>query len=92
MELVAASALAVGAVALPGGLSSVNAAPCAGAPCAAADPWAAADPCARADVVPAFAPPHSEVYIETTDDLAVCGADPVAYFNLSSGQLPIGTC
>jgi YHS domain-containing protein len=83
--IVAASTLAVGAVALPGGLSAVNAAPCAGAPCAAADPCAgnpcaAADPCAGADVVQAFEPPHTEIYVETSSDLAIRGADPVAYF------------
>ncbi|MEM6836070.1 MAG: YHS domain-containing (seleno)protein [Cyanobacteria bacterium P01_C01_bin.120] len=52
--------------------------PCAADPCAA-DPCAA-DPCAAADVVSAFEPPHAEIYIEESSNLAIRGADPVAYF------------
>jgi YHS domain-containing protein len=136
--LLASSALVVGTVVLPSGLTSVNAAPCAGAPCAAADPCAgnpcaadpcaadpcaadpcaadpcaadpcaadpcaadpcaadpcaadpcAADPCAAADVVQAFEPPHTDVYVETTSNLAIRGADPVAYFE--DGQAKVGS-
>ncbi|MGF1459966.1 MAG: YHS domain-containing (seleno)protein, partial [Leptolyngbyaceae cyanobacterium] len=57
--------------------------PCAAIPCAA-DPCAAnpcaADPCAAADVVSAYEPPHSDVYVEESSSLAIRGADPVAYF------------
>ncbi len=54
--------------------------PCAANPCAA-DPCAA-NPCAAADVVSAAEPPHPEVYIEGSSDLAIRGADPVAYFTM----------
>ena len=54
--------------------------PCAGNPCATANPCASANPCAGADVVRATAPPHPAVYIESTSNLAIRGADPVAYF------------
>ncbi len=70
--------------------------PCAANPCAAVDPCAAnpcaadpcaadpcaANPCAGADVVTAAEPPHPEVYIESSSDLAIRGADPVAYFTM----------
>ncbi|MEM1308901.1 MAG: YHS domain-containing (seleno)protein [Cyanobacteria bacterium P01_H01_bin.153] len=52
--------------------------PCAADPCAA-DPCAA-DPCAAASVVSAFEPPHTEIYVEGSSNLAIRGADPVAYF------------
>jgi YHS domain-containing protein len=55
--------------------------PCASAnPCASADPCASANPCAGADVVQASEPPHPEVYVESASNLAIRGADPVAYF------------
>ena len=74
--------------------------PCAANPCAAVDPCAAnpcaadpcaadpcaANPCAAADVVSAAEPPHPEVYIEGTSDLAIRGADPVAYFTMGEAM------
>ena len=55
--------------------------PCASAnPCAGANPCASANPCAGADVVRATEPPHPQVYIESASNLAIRGADPVAYF------------
>lgn len=59
--------------------------PCAANPCAA-DPCAA-DPCAAADGPVAYEPPHAEVYIETGSDLAIRGADPVAYFTEGAAVL-----
>jgi len=77
-----------GAAADPCAANPCAANPCAANPCAAdpcaADPCAAnpcaADPCAAADVVTAYDPPHTEVYAENGSDLAIRGADPVAYF------------
>ena len=64
--------------------------PCAANPCAA-DPCAAnpcaADPCAGADVVSAIEPPHANVYIEGTSNVAIRGADPVAYFTQSDAVM-----
>jgi len=81
-----------GAAADPCAANPCAANPCAANPCAAdpcaADPCAAnpcaADPCAAADVVTAYDPPHTEVYAENGSDLAIRGADPVAY--LPKGQ------
>ena len=84
---VASAVLSVGVASLPTILAPVQANPCAGKvenPGAAADPCAAnpcaADPCAAVDVVTAYDPPHTEVYVENGSDLAIRGADPVAYF------------
>ncbi|WP_228052765.1 hypothetical protein [Nodosilinea sp. LEGE 07298] len=74
----AAAALTVGAVSLPT-VNSVSAAPCAGA-AGVANPCASANPCAGADVVRASEPPHPQVYIKSASNLAIRGADPVAYF------------
>jgi len=38
--------------------------------------------------VRAFEPPHTEVYVETSSDLAIRGADPVAYF--TEGEAVVG--
>jgi YHS domain-containing protein len=54
--------------------------PCAANPCAAVEDPCAANPCAAADVVTTLEPPHSDVYVETSSEIAIRGADPVAYF------------
>ena len=92
---VASAVLSVGVASLPTIFSPAQANPCAAEvenPCAAVDPCAAnpcaavdpcaANPCAGADVVTAAEPPHPEVYIESSSDLAIRGADPVAYFTM----------
>ena len=52
--------------------------PCAANPCAA-NPCAA-NPCAGVDIAIPTEPPHSEIYVEANSNLAIRGADPVAYF------------